>query len=86
MIIRKNIGSTHFQLVTICHRFITFLFQPLFKFSPISLWVCAVGQDSHHINNREIPFLLLIIPNGPHFLFLEKLYSLFFYHNLEISF
>ena len=31
----------HFQIVTICHGFISFLFQPLFQFPPIGAWVKA---------------------------------------------
>ena len=60
-------GRFQLQLVTICNQLVPLILQPLFQNTPIvagSSQIQLVGQDLHHIHDREIPFLLLLIPRG----------------------
>ena len=75
-----SVGSQHFQTVTICHGFISLRFKSLFEFTPIGGGICTFGQNCDNIDNRKIPFLGFVVPDGPHLAFLEKLYSLFLGH------
>ncbi len=56
------ISCGHFQTVTICHGFISFLFQTLFQLPTISARVCAFSKNRYNINNGKVPFLLFLTP------------------------
>jgi len=57
------IFCNHSQLVTICHRFITLFFKPLFKFVPILSTVNAISKNTNNIHNWDIPPFPFCIPH-----------------------
>ncbi len=72
-----TIAGSHFQLLTICKQLIcTFCFQAFFQHGPICTGmpgVLLIGQNTHYINDGEIPFLLLSIPSSADRLIFKKL-------------
>ena len=83
-----TISSFQFQLVTICHRLISFFFKPFFQLVPIfscSLIIFAISQYVTHINDGEEPLLQLIIPYCANLPVFKQLYQLFLCHILESS-
>ena len=70
------ICSQKFQLVTICHRFISLLFQPLFQFVPIlsgCQCILTISKHTTYIHNREIPFLFIVVPYSTDFPLFKQL-------------
>ena len=77
------IGGFHFQLVTICHQFISFFFQALLQLVPVfsaGLVVGAFCQCNHDIHHRKIPFFLFLIPSGADGLIFKHLQLVVFRH------
>ena len=77
------LGGNQFQLVTFCNRLITLLLQTEFQHFPIILGqviVWLLGQNTAHIHDGEVPFLLFIILYGTNFLFFKQLYLMLLCH------
>lgn len=70
----------HFQLVTICNRFISLFLKAVLEYLPIVACICTIRQHLGNIHNGEIPFLLLRVPYSADFLILKELYLLFVTH------
>ena len=70
--------SLQFQTVTICHGFITFLFQSLLQLSPISCGIYTIRQHSRHVNYCEVPLFFLIVPYGVNFSVFKQFWYLMF--------
>ena len=67
------VGGFKFQLVTICHRFISLFLQSLFEFVPVLACrlVITIRQHTAHVHNGEVSLLFLVVPRGTN-LFLFK--------------
>ena len=68
------VSSTTFQLVTICHRFISLFSETLFQLVPIltrSQCILTICEYTTYIYYREIPFLLFVVPHCADLTFLK---------------
>jgi hypothetical protein len=65
---------SQFQLTTICSQSGAAFVQARFQHRPVFARVFAVRQDTDNINDGKPPFGVIIVPDGTHFLIIEKPY------------
>ena len=66
------VGSGHFQTVTICNGFISFIRETLFQDTPINWGIRAIGQNGKDIDDGEYPFFLAGVPGAADLFFFEE--------------
>ena len=66
------VGSGHFQTVTICNGFISFIRETLFQDTPINWGIRAIGQNGKDIDDGEYPFFLAGVPSAANLFFFEE--------------
>ena len=84
IVMEISVCSLQFQIVTICHGFITFLFQSLLQLSPISCGIYTIRQHSRHVNYWEVPLFFLIVSYGANFSVFKQFWYLMFRHILFV--
>ena len=58
--------------------------QSLSELFDVLLYISAIRKHLDYIHNREVPLLLLVVPNGPNLLFLKQLNLLCLSHLFSI--
>jgi len=64
-----SVVGVHFQPVTTCNGFVSFIFKKLLHHPPIDLGIGTLGQDGDNIDDGEHPFFLVGVPSATDFFF-----------------
>ena len=56
------------------------VFLAILDSSPIDTWTRTIGDNCYNIHDREVPLVLLFVPNGTHLSVVIESYGLFHAH------